>query len=245
MGLKSIYLNYINECARDIIGEFYGKRMLELGNQHFDEDEGIIPERTGKEYYVNRGVLHTSVDLNGEDGSIKIDLSKPIENKDWLNSFDIITNSGTSEHVEPKKAQYVCFMNIHNCLKVGGIAVHIVPGIDELEKKGCWKKHCNNYYSYEFFEMLSRNNNYKLASLKVINGLICACLQKKQDTLFMKNRKEFLRHIARKKEGIIYKGINDRGLYRFYILFHGTVGWLYKTLGVRRLIVALIKNKLK
>lgn len=220
MGLKSVYLDYIHECTRDTITEFYGKRMLELGNQHIGEDEGTIPERTGKEYYVNRGVMHTSIDLNGRDGSLKIDLSKLIKNEDWLNHFDIITNSGTSEHIEPKKAQYVCFMNIHNCLKVGGIAVHLVPDMDELEKKDCWKKHCNNYYSHEFFKMLARNNNYKLVSLKVINGLICACLQKKQDTPFMENRKEFLRYITRRKGGIIYTGVNDRRLYRFYTLFH-------------------------
>lgn len=250
MGLKSAYLDYIYECARDTIGELHGKKMLELGNQGIRPDQGL-PERTGKEYYENRGVIHTSIDLNAANGALKIDLSKPISNKDWFNHFDIITNSGTSEHVEPKKAQYMCFMNIHNCLRVGGIAVHLVPDIDELENKGSWREHCKNYYSHEFFKMLARNNNYKLTSLKVIDGAICACLQKKQDIPFMKNREEFLRYIVRKKGGIIYPGISDTGLLRFYnqlrnfilnnSILYPIARWLYRSLGIKRLITYLRK----
>lgn len=254
MGLKSAYLDYIYECARSTIGELQSKRMLELGDQGIRPDQGL-PESTGKEYYENRGVVHTSIDLNGSHGALKIDLSKPIDNKDWFNHFDIITNSGTSEHVEPKKAQYPCFMNIHNCLRVGGIAVHLVPDIDELENKGSWRKHCRNYYSHEFFRMLAKNNNYKLTSLKVMDGAICACLQKEQDTPFMKDREEFLKYIARRREGIIYSCINDTGLFRLYnklcnfilnnsILFP-IARWFYRSLGIKRLVTYLKKKRAK
>ncbi len=99
MGLVIDYLEYIQECANATIGNLAGKRMLELGDQTIDTDQ--IPESTGKEYYENRGVLHTSFDLNGNHGALRVDLSKPIRNPDWLGAFDIITNSGTSEHVEP------------------------------------------------------------------------------------------------------------------------------------------------
>jgi len=195
VGLNKIYLDYIEECIRIGIGELCGKKMLELGNQRMSDNN--MPEKTGKEYFNNRGVIHTSVDLNGLDGALVIDLSKPLPVL-WLKHFDIITNSGATEHVEPFKAQYTCFMNIHNCLKVGGIAVHLLPDINELNNKGCWKYHCNNYYSEDFVKMLAKNNSYRLISSKNIAGLICFCLQKEKDILFMKNHKEFLSHITRK-----------------------------------------------
>lgn len=226
MGLSLTALNYIEECVNATMGGLRGKRMLELGNQHITEDH--IQEKTGKEYYLNRVVEHVSFDLNGEDGALTVDLSRPVRDSKWHGYFDIITNSGTSEHVgPPKKAQYECFRNIHNCLKVGGVAVHLVPDIDELKNKGFWKGHCNYYYSKRFFEMLAKNNQYELVSFKNLDGLACACLRKQQDMPFMENRKEFLRYIIRKGLPQIDAGINDRGVYRFIYLcrrFVKTIG---------------------
>lgn len=214
MGLKQIYLDYIHECIDTTLGELRGKRMLELGNQFISGD--FVSERTGKEYFKNRGAEHVSIDLNGKDGALMLDLTKPWQFRNWQGYFDIVTNSGTSEHLEPKSAQYECFLIIHNCLKVGGIAIHLVPDIDELKNKGCWKGQGNNYYSHNFFRMLAENNNYRLISLKIIDGLICSCYQKTEEAPFMKDRKEFLRHITRKRGGVIYPGINDKGILRLY-----------------------------
>lgn len=216
MGLKKIYLDYIHQCIGITLGELKGRRMLELGNQLIRGD--FAAEKTGKEYFENRGVEHVSVDLNGKHGALRLDLTKPEDFTDWQGYFDIVTNSGTSEHLEPKRGQYECFLIIHNCLKAGGIAIHLIPDIYELETKGCWKNTANNYYSHDFFRMLTRNNDYKLISLEIIDGQICSCLQKIQDTPFMEDRKEFLRHIARRRGGILYPGANDKGIYRIYTL---------------------------
>jgi hypothetical protein len=208
MGLKSAYLDYIYESVMATVGSLQGKRMLELGNQHIFETS--IREKTGKEYYSNRGVQHTSVDLNGLDGAIEVDLSKPIEIAGWNEYFDIVTNSGTSEHVSPKKAQYECFMNIHKCLKVGGVAIHLIPDIDELVNRGYWKNHCKYYYSGEFVKMLIENNSYKLVSSRIIGGLICFSVQKMGSVPFMKDREEFLKYIVVKKSGI-RTSLSDNG----------------------------------
>ena len=214
MGLKQSYLEYINTCINDTLGEMRGKRMLELGNQRIIGN--FISQETGKEYFKTRGVEHTSVDLNGLDGALPLDLTKPEQFVEWHGYFDIITNSGTTEHVEPKNAQYECFSIIHDCLKFGGIAIHLLPDIDELKDKRCWEGHCFNYYSHAFLKMLAEKNNYKLASFKIIDGLICFCLQKKEDILFMEDRREFLRYITRRSKGIIYPGINKRGIIGFF-----------------------------
>lgn len=219
MGLTSAYLDYIYESAVVTIGDLRGKRMLELGNQHIIDRTGVIHEKTGKEYYANKGVEHTSIDLNGLDGAIKVDLSKPIGISGWREYFDIVTNSGTSEHVSPRRAQYECFMNIHDCLKVGGIAVHLVPDINELENKGCWKNHCTYYYSHEFVEMLVRTNKYKLISLRMIDGLVCFCVEKTESIPFMKNREEFLRYIETRESGM-RTALHDSG---WYIRFRSSI----------------------
>ena len=218
MALNHAYISFINDCNNRTIGDFSGKTMLELGDQIIRKGE--IPETTGKEYYSNRGVNHISIDLNGNNGSLELDLSKIIDKKEWFNYFDIITNSGTTEHIEPKQAQYITFMNIHNCMKVGGIAVHLVPDINELEINGKWKGHCNNYYSFNFFYMLSQKNAYEIISFKIINGLICVGLQKTRDNTFMKDQHFFLKYINRKRGGVVYPGINDSKFKRFFRKFY-------------------------
>lgn len=223
MGLQPSYLDYIQECVNATIGDLAGKYMLELGDQAI-KNEGI-PELTGKKYYQNRGVLHTSFDLNGREGAIRVDLSEPICNEEWLNAFDIVTNAGTTEHVEPFESQYVCFLNVHNCLKQGGVAIHILPDAVELEERGAWRDHCNYYFTHDFFALLAELNGYTLVSSKVINGSRCVCLQKNSDTPFTAEKETLLAAIVRNEEcgTTVYLGINDnprfRPLKRMYISF--------------------------
>lgn len=216
MGLQPKYLDFIAECAHITMGDFSGRTMLELGNQHIsDEDRRACPgilEKTGKQYFENRGVKHVSIDLNAEDGALPIDLSQPIGRPEWRHSFDIVTNAGTSEHVEPLEAQYECFRNIHECLRPGGIAVHIVPSAEGLRDKGRWRNHCNNYYSREFFDMLAAHNGYRVVSFQFSDELILTCLQKTEDRPFMADRSAFLEPITRREGGIIYRGINDNSV---------------------------------
>ena len=235
MGLDHIVLDFISECAESTIGHLHKKRMLELGSQEFIvEEKNNIPEKTGKQYFENRGIFHTSFDLDGMYGSLRVDLAKPIKDPQWLGYFDIVTNSGTSEHVEPYKAQYECFKNIHNCLRKGGIAVHVVPDIEDLKDHNRWKKHSNNYYSREFFRMLAINNKYKVIALKVMAGMIWICLLKQKNVPFMENRKEFLRYIVRKKGGTVYPDINSWGITKFYYLTKKLIKPLYYRFMPRR-----------
>ena len=211
MGLQPSYLDYIEQCVTSELGGLAGLRMLELGVQTIGADG--IPETTGKEYFENRGVQHTSFDLNAKHGALPVDLAQPIGDPRWLGVFDIVTNSGTSEHVEPLEAQYFCFKNIHDCLKVGGIAIHLVPDLDELEQRGHWQSHCNNYYTHGFFALLAELNGYTLVSSKVINGLRCACLRKNTGAAFTENRDALINEIGRKTGGVVYSGINTHPLF--------------------------------
>ncbi len=198
MGLKAAYLDFIESS----IGEVYGKnvsnlRILELGDQVIG-DPSII-EETGKIYFINRGYVHTSVDLNGLHGAVIRDLTQPEQFYDWHNSYDIMINAGTTEHVEPYEAQYECFSVIHSCIKVGGVFIHLVPDVYEHDEKGAWKNHCRYYYSSNFFRVLAKECGYKLLSNTVIRGMRCVALRKTKDTFFMRDRGKFLSLVACRK----------------------------------------------
>lgn len=209
MGLRLEYLEFIEECAKTAGVDFRDKKMLELGNQKLSRSARRFRKRTGKEYYTRRGVTHVSIDLNGKDGALRLDLSQIIDRPEWLNYFDIITNAGTSEHVEPYEAQYNCFKNLHDWLRVGGIAIHIVPCVEELESNGRWRNHCNNYYSRPFFEELAVQNSYTIVASERINHLGCVCFSKDRDVPFMADVDGFLKNITRREGGKVYPGIND------------------------------------
>lgn len=197
MGMNQSYLRFVESSMEKAFGATAGYRMLELGDQVISDSS--IPEETGKEYFSNRGIDHVSVDINGLHGAIVRDLTRPEQFVEWHGSFDIVTNSGTTEHVEPFESQHDCFGIIHNCIRVGGIAVHLVPDVDERDKRGAWINHSRFYYSSSFFQNLAKECEYDLLENTVINGLRCAALRKTRNVPFMADRAGFLERIAQRE----------------------------------------------
>ena len=236
------HVQFINDCMTQNLGGLEGKRMLELGNQDILNSfwgKSFAPtlnEKHGKEYYSRRGVEHTSIDLNGRDGALAIDLSRPFNRPEWSGHFDVVTNSGTSEHVEPYEAQFICFQSLHEVTKQGGLMIHIVPGVEELRGSGYWKYHCNNYYSKEFFRMLCQSNDYRLLEQKVMDELLCVCLLKLSDRPFMQDQKTFLSHVTRERGGVVYKGINDGQFNMWQRL-------AFNCLGAAHIVRTILKNR--
>ena len=105
MGLVTSYLRFIESSIEQVFGgTVSGLRMLELGDQVILDPN--IAEETGKAYFTNRGLEHVSVDINGLHGAIVRDLTRPEQFQDWHGSYDVLTNAGTTEHVEPIESQY-------------------------------------------------------------------------------------------------------------------------------------------
>lgn len=90
-----------------------GSTMLELGSQKMG---------TYKEWFESLGIRHTSIDLNGRGGALELDLQEDL--RDELGQFDIVTNIGTSEHVE---RQEPLWRNIAWWPKVGGRLISSTP----------------------------------------------------------------------------------------------------------------------
>jgi len=120
------------------------KSMLELGNKK-------NPAGVYKCYFESRGVRHVSIDWNGEDGALNLDLRLPIWDK--VGKFDMVTNIGTTEHVE---RQAGVWENIHMCCKVGGVVVSITP------RPGDWWWHGEWYPTELFFKVFAELNSYRI-----------------------------------------------------------------------------------
>jgi hypothetical protein len=119
MGIRKAYVEYIEDHFIWHFGE--KPKMLELGNQYVRDD--VCSEfKTGKDFWSSKGFAHTSIDINGKDGAIKIDMSKTcyMFNKE----FDIVTDLGFSCCVN---GIWTCFKNMYNMCKDYGIVIHILP----------------------------------------------------------------------------------------------------------------------
>ena len=175
---------------------YYGKNMLELGCQEIRKAVKANLEYKGmaaRGYFKSIGINCISIDKSSCHRAVVTNLKEPIR-KEYINNFDIITNSGTTEHVKPFKGQYMSFKNIHDCAKVGGVMIHILPGF------GSYYGHCQTYYDYDFFRMLAKHNNYELILMDDVKKRdkfvwVGVCLVKKEDRNFMTNERKFFKHL--------------------------------------------------
>lgn len=170
-----------------------GGSILELGNQimNLEDVQGI----SAKKFYESLGLSHTSVDQNGKDGAIKVDLSKPI---DWLGTFDIITDMGTSEHVSDI---YECLINVLSHAKGGTIIIHKNP------KTGNFPMHGFHFFTLEFWKSYAKLCNLEIEEIyehaiyhNTIDGYECIAIFKvtKETSLPTKEDFEKISHLIKK-----------------------------------------------
>jgi len=142
-----------------------GLNICELGNLYVAEDvhpflisHGIPLCHTAKELFNHFGFNDISIDLNGKDGALPLDLGKPI--KKFRGKFDVLINGGTTEHVDN---QYICWKNIHNLCKENALVVSVVPLNGNMINHKSWR------YSLKFFNDLADVNKYKVLQSRIIS----------------------------------------------------------------------------
>lgn len=160
--------------------------ILELGDQSFENEcvrKFNLKYSIVKDFCEDLKKLHVSIDITGRNRSLIYDLNNEII--DINDVYDLVTNFGTTEHIEPN--QYEPFKHIHNLCKIGGDMIHEVP----VENN--WVGHCKFYYNENFFETLAKENNYDINEMFRINypndGDLLFVSLKKQDYDFKINRK--------------------------------------------------------
>lgn len=134
---------------------YFPYRMLELGNQFiFFTGDPLHPYGSpAKKFFEDQGITHVSVDINGKDGALPYDLSKPIECSE--EPFDIVTDYGVIEHV--KDNLYYPFKFVHDYCKVGGYMIHSLPYTKN------WPDHKSFWWFTEYsFEDLARICGYEI-----------------------------------------------------------------------------------
>lgn len=199
MGIGIQYMIFYWNTIGKIHPDPVGLQMLELGDQVIDPpdvDSGLFKESTGKEYFSNQGYEHTSVDINGERGALVKDLRYPEQFSAWHERFDILTNFGTTEHVEPLEAQYECWMILHNVVKPGGIYFHMLPDADQHDRHGAWKGHSRFYYHKSFFQRLAAENDYTIIDHKIVKGNCGIVYRKNLNTGFRISRNDLISMIS-------------------------------------------------
>jgi SAM-dependent methyltransferase len=128
-----------------------------------------------KDSFTRRGWSHTSIDLNGLGGALPLDLTDPIDIKGIGGPFDVVTNFGTSEHVEGQEA---CWRNIFRLCKAGGYIVCCVPWN--------WPKHGKYYPSVEWYRQFGDLNDMQTLSITYEAGgkLIASVFKKLVNGVF-------------------------------------------------------------
>jgi SAM-dependent methyltransferase len=141
-------VNPIPEYCHHFLYPLIGSRMLELGNK-----------KTGdvsyKSYFESIGFEHVSVDWNGEDGALRLDMRQPLPN--W-EPFDMVTNFGCTEHVE---VQVPIWESIHRLCKVGGVYIGMCPS------PGDWWWHGTWYPSQAFYTQYAERNGYEIEHMAI------------------------------------------------------------------------------
>jgi len=202
MGFNSIYFNEIKKLNLD----FSNLDLLELGDQEIhDSSIGILNSklRNAKIFNTKSYIVY---DLHEREGVEIYDLS--IIHEEYK-KFDVITNFGTTEHVEPQQGQYNCWLNVHNLLKINGIIINIVPC-----SNGGWEDHCRYYYNDLFFKQFEQIG-YSILEYKIIADRNCFCVLKKINNSKFLSEKEFWKNIIFKEENnsnIIYFDNNPKNL---------------------------------
>lgn len=167
------------------------KSVVDLGAQNL-YNQPKLPAPYASEWYREKGIQYTAIDLSKENESIDMDLSKPIflYNQTDLKLFDLVVDAGTSEHVGNNgkhdiEAYYQCWLNKFNLCKIGGKI------ISENPKTGNWPGHGFNYVTGSFYGVLELNSDLKIIEIgehaamgNVTDGWNIYCVMEKTGTTF-------------------------------------------------------------
>jgi SAM-dependent methyltransferase len=187
MGLDICFLDDLIDLKR--IGALDGvRRVVEMGAQQladtflegdaslneiyrlFGTPRGDLGQPSGQEnftkkapparmFWTSLGLSYAAIDFDGHRDSHPLDLNKDQAPPQLRGAFDLVVNSGTTEHVAN---QDNCFRVMHDLVGKGGIMFHFLPVY--LFGHGLVN------YSPKFFLQLFRQNDYEVLFIKTRAG---------------------------------------------------------------------------
>jgi hypothetical protein len=193
---KGYWGAFIQPSIETVFGtNWNGLKILDIGKQDSTYREEHMAD-LGVDYTVFEPVGENKAPLLGKvwKGSIFRQFHRPETFEKYHNTFDVVINIGTIEHL-PKQA--TVWAIIHNITKPGGLMIHAMPDAQECLMYLRWFGHSNNYYSEEFYQHLADNANYQIVDNQLINWNRCVALKKLQDNSFIVNTRELTDKITR------------------------------------------------
>lgn len=129
--------------------------LSRLAGYHRNPDSIITPEVM----YQSLGfTTYKCIDADGRHDALKFDLNSDIaQTYHFSETFDLVTNHGTTEHVFD---QCRAFCNIHNLCAKNGIIIHEVP----FQR---WLNHGLYNYQPTFFYDLASANHYDIVGMHI------------------------------------------------------------------------------
>ena len=152
--------------ARNELNELYslfGKEPVELGGPFVNQMvSGVeqMPETSpsSRVFWESLGYEYTAFEFGGHRDVLSLDLNQDLVPQDLRSSFDLLVNSGTTEHVAN---QDNAFRIVHDLTKPGGLIIHDVPA-------GGMMTHGMFGYNMQFFWVLCRDNDYEVLDLGLV-----------------------------------------------------------------------------
>lgn len=163
------YTLFTKKLVQSVLDNNSIRYIIDLGSCN-DYDIGGEKPPFISDWYKGKGIEYSSIDLGGDNGALKYDLSKPM---DLIELADLVVDAGTSEHVVQMEGYestsfheghinsiyptyvkdsilgyYNCWLNKFNFCKVGGFIV------SENPKSGHWEGHGYTYLVPSFYEKL-------------------------------------------------------------------------------------------
>ena len=164
------YTNDDQQLSEKLVAQrVHETRVAEFGNQRMRKNTKL-KFKTHGEYIRSMGFQYECFDINGKDGSHKVDLRNVWEGVRWENCFDIVTNYGTLEHIEGE--QVIPLENMHRMCKPCGTMIHALPMV------GGWPKHCPWLYGSLYLEQLAKEMGYAIRDQRIVHrddgDMLCA-----------------------------------------------------------------------
>lgn len=179
MGVTNFEIKLLN----GIIDTYRPKIVLDFGSQNdYSTNELKPPFMSG--WWLKRNIDYTSIDLAGDNNSLKLNWSYPLE---IFRKFNLVIDAGSSEHSVQSKGYtitpfhegyinsvypnvkvtdeeielgyYNCWLNKHNLLKQDGIMLSVNPLTDN------WEGHGYSYINEDFYKRIAEFSDYEILQL--------------------------------------------------------------------------------
>jgi hypothetical protein len=174
MGYTSTTFEFIQPLLPEV------KSVVDLGAQN-NYNQPSLPAPYMSEWYKAQGIEYLSIDLNGENGSLSLNLDEDIKID---KAFDLVADIGTGEHCHDL---YAVLKNMHNLAKEGGLLIRENP------KTGNWPGHAVTYMTQDFYKQFCELAGYEILRLgenaamgNITDGWNIHCIYRKGKKSFLK-----------------------------------------------------------